>query len=764
MKIKILFLFLALLTAHSSKLIAQSSQSIIRGTILNKNDGQPLAYATVYVDELKSGTTTDINGFFQISNVAAGDYNLKISLVGFVNVEAKITVAASSIFNKSFFLTEDDKTLQTVEISGKKELRRLTPLVSQVTISPQQIKNLPSVGGEPDIAQYITTLPGVVSSGDQGGQIYIRGGSPVENKILLDGMPIYNPFHSIGFFSVFETEAVRSVDVFTGGFNAQYGGRISSVIDVKMREGNKSNYSGLASVSPFQAKAVLEGPLLKLREDGNTAISFLVTAKHSLLPQTSQNLYKYALKDSATSLPFGYDDFYGKVSLVAKGGSKLNIFGFNFSDGVNYPNVATLSWKNNGFGSNFTLVPATLNMIIDGAITYSNYNLSLKEAAPDPRTNALSNFTAKLDFTVFGNNGELKYGAEYNAIGTDLAFKNPLGFSFLQSNNTNELSGYVKYLYHKGRLVIEPGLRVQSYTALGETTFEPRIAFKLNASDNFRLKFSGGLYSQNLISTVNSNDIVNLFVGYLTGPEESFNKPGTNQAVDTRLQKSSQIVGGFEADLNPNLSLNVEGYYKNYNQLIDINSSKSKNTEANYIAETGEAYGTEFSLTYKYARWDINTNYTLSYVNRFDGTQTYPTNFDRRNSINVVLNYAAGAHNEWNFSARFNYGSGFPFTLTQGFYTNYTLSNGVNTDVLRGNPSQGIIYSSTKNEGRLPDFHRLDVSVRRNFKFSKSSGLDIVASVTNAYNRNNIFYFDRVSYKRVDQLPILPALSATFRF
>lgn len=764
MKNKLLLFFLFFSMALSSQLIAQSASSIIRGTVLNKKDGQPLAYATIYIDELKNGTTSDINGFFQISDVPAGDYNLKMSLVGFENLDTKITISASTIFNKTFFLIEDDKTLQTVEISGKKELRRINPLVSQITITPQQIKNLPSVGGEPDIAQYLTTLPGIISSGDQGGQIYIRGGSPVENRILLDGMPIYNPFHSIGFFSVFETEAVRSVDVFTGGFNSQYGGRISSVIDVKMREGNKTNYSGLVSASPFQAKAVLEGPLLKLREDGNTAISFLVTAKHSLLPQTSQNFYKYALKDSATNLPFAYDDLYGKLSLVAKGGSKLNIFGFNFSDGVNYPNIATLSWKNNGFGTNFTLIPSTLNMIIDGAVTYSNYNLSLKEAAPYPRTNALSNFTAKLDFTVFGNNSELKYGAEYNAIGTELSFKNPLGFLFTQSNNTNELAGYVKYLYHKGRLVIEPGLRLQSYTALSETTFEPRLAFKFNASDNFRLKLSGGLYSQNLISTVNSNDIVNLFVGYLTGPEESFNKPGTNQAVDTRLQKSTQFIGGFEADLNSNLSMNVEGYYKNYNQLIDINSSKSKNTEANYIAETGDAHGAEFSLIYKSAHWDINTNYSLAYVSRFDGTQTYPTNFDRRNSINVVLNYAAGEHNEWNFSARWNYGSGFPFTLTQGFYTNFPLSNGVNTDVLRGNPNQGIIYSSTKNGGRLPDFHRLDVSIRRNFKFTKSAGLDIVASVTNAYNRNNIFYFDRVSYKRVDQLPILPALSATFRF
>ncbi len=142
----------------------------------------------------------------------------------------------------------------------QKEQAKSEVQISKLSVTAKQIRSLPSAGGQADIAQYLTVLPGVVFTGDQGGQLYIRGGSPVQNRILLDGMTIFNPFHSIGFYSVFETELIRNVDVLTGGFNADYGGRISAVVDVKTREGNRKRLAGLVSGSPFLAKAMIEGP------------------------------------------------------------------------------------------------------------------------------------------------------------------------------------------------------------------------------------------------------------------------------------------------------------------------------------------------------------------------------------------------------------------------------------------------------------------------------------------------------------------------
>ena len=760
-------LLLCLLTFIVAATFAQKN-AIIRGNVYDKNGGQPVPFANVILRGSTLGATTDLNGFFQISNVKAGNYSLFVSFIGYDSLEQKVSVSLGEIAYKSFYLTEASQNLETVEISARREERRATTLVSKITVTQKEIKSLPSTGGEPDIAQYLTVIPGVLTTGDQGGQIYIRGGSPVQNKILLDGMTIYSPFHSIGFFSVFETETIRSVDVLTGGFNAEYGGRISAVVDLKTREGNKTRLAGLVSGSPFQAKALIEGPLMKLK-DGGTSISMLVTGKKSLLPETSKTLYKNATKDSA-GLPFGYQDFYGKLSLVASGGSRVNVFGFNFTDDVKYTGVANLKSSTQGYGANFSLVPAGLGMIVGGSITYSNYDASFDEGDGKPRIAKTGNFSGILDFTVFGDKSELKYGLEINTIATYAKIYNPLQPSpYVQDENTNEFAGFVRYRRTGKRTIIEPSLRIQRYASLGETVIEPRFSAKFNASDRFRFKFSGGLFSQNLIATVSEKDVVNLFVGFLTGPDEQFRKTGSADFVTSKLQKAIHAIGGFEFDVSKKLELNVEAYYKDYTQLIDINRTKGSDKASvtngdDYVAETGAAYGLDVSAKYNTKNFSLWATFSRAFVNRYDGVQTYPTNFDRRINMNLVGTWSWGRKKEWEFAARWNYGSGFPFTQTKGFYSKYDFDKGVNTNIPTNNADIGIIYSTTRNGGRLPDYHRLDLSFKRAFSFSKNLGLDVVASATNAYDRQNIFYFNRVTYSRVNQLPLLPSLAATFKF
>jgi outer membrane receptor protein involved in Fe transport len=219
----------------SCVLFAQKN-TIVRGNVYDNANGQPIPYANVLLRGTGLGATTDVQGFFQINNAPVGQQTLFVSFIGYDSLEVKLSLTEGGIAYKSLYISEAAKNLDVVEISGKREKVRTTPQVSQMTVTPKQIKSMPATGGVPDIAQYLPVLPGIISSGDQGGQIYIRGGSPVQNKILLDGMTIYNPFHSIGFFSVFETEIIRSADVLTGGFNAEYGGRVSAVVDIKTRE------------------------------------------------------------------------------------------------------------------------------------------------------------------------------------------------------------------------------------------------------------------------------------------------------------------------------------------------------------------------------------------------------------------------------------------------------------------------------------------------------------------------------------------------
>ena len=741
-----------------------AQKTVIRGNVYDSKTGEPVSFATVYLKNTKIGTNSDIDGFFNFANVKPGTYIIVTKFVGYDSIATEVKVATGEIAYKRITIAESTLDIGTVEVSAQRQVARTEVQVSKLTVTQRQIKSLPATGGDPDIAQYLPVLPGVIFTGDQGGQMYIRGGSPVQNKILLDGMTIYNPFHSIGFYSVFETEAIRSVDVYTGGFNAENGGRVSAIVDIKTKDGNKKEFSGLVAASPFQSKVLIEGPLLKLKEEGGSAVSFLLTAKKSYLNQTSKTLYKYAAP-AGSGLPFSFQDLYGKVSFLAGNGSKLNVFGFNFTDGVDYKDIASIGWKSSGGGANFTLIPAQSNMILGGRVTASSYLATINEADNKPRTSGINGFNAAFDGTYFGDNNEVKFGAEISGFATNFKYVNFVGNTFEQNDNNTELGAFVKYRQKFGNLVIEPSLRLQYYASVPKFSPEPRLGIKYNITDWMRMKFAGGLYSQNLISTVNERDIVNLFVGFLSSPDATLYKPGTKEESKNPLQTSWHAIGGLEFDLNKNVTLNVEPYYKNFTQLININRNKVKASDSDYAAETGKAYGIDLSTKYDKNGLYIWFTYSLGYVNRYDGQQTYPTVFDRRHNINFVSTYNFGKTKLWEAGLRWNMGSGFPFTKTQGFYNYNPFQDGVSTDILTANPKDyGIVYSEKRNSGRLPYYHRLDVSVKRKINFTKHLNMEITASATNAYNRENIFYFDRIKYKRVNQLPILPSLNMTMNF
>ncbi len=744
---------------------AMGQTGTVRGNIFDEDTGEPIISCTVQLEGTGIGTTTDIDGFYALANVPIGDYNLVVTYIGYDSLSLPITVKDGKISYKRLTIKEGGITLGEISISGAREESRTEVKVSAVRISTKQIKALPSTGGEPDIAQYLSVIPGVIFSGDQGGQLYIRGGSPIQNKILLDGLTIYKPFHSIGFFSVFETEAIRSVDVYTGGFNAEYGGRISAIVDIKTREGNKKRLGGAVSASPFMGKVLLEGPIKKLREDSGSSTSFLLTAKHSYLNETSPIFYDYAIQDSSSSLPFNFTDIYGKMSFVFGGGSKLNLFGFGFNDKVVYDNLATLDWTTNGGGANFKLVPPNSNLIIDGILGGSKYDITLDEEIDKPRRSSITSYTAAFNFTYFGKNNEVKYGFNFTGLNTDFEFTNLFNQEFRQESFVAEAAFYMKYKHIFGKLIFEPSVRFMYYiTEPNDPEIEPRLGLKYNASDKFRIKLAGGMYSQNLLTSVNERDIVNLFVGFLSGPDEKFNKPNSEEQVDHRLQKAIHAVGGIEVDLTQKLQMNLEGYYKDFTQLININRNKLNLTDPDYVTETGEAYGVDLSLTYNTRKVYLYGTYSLGYVRRDDGEQVYPTIFDRRHNVNMLATYNFGNDNQWEASTRWNMGSGFPFTQTQGFYGWELFKDGVSTDFFNNNPDLGIIYSDTRNGGRLPYFHRLDISLKHTYEFSKFTKLETIVSVTNAYNRQNIFFVDRITANRVNQLPILPSLALNFKF
>lgn len=750
-------------------------QGTIRGFIKDAENGEPVIFITVGLEGTSIGTSTDGNGYYSLTKVPAGQYTLIVKTLEYTEVRRTVMVENQRVLAENVMLEKNVVDLGPIVISSERSDQRNNVNISVESIRPQDIKRLPSFGGQSDIVQVLTTLPGFISTGDQGGQIFVRGGAPVQNKVLLDGMIVYNPFHSIGLFSVFDTDIISNADVYTGGFGAQYGGRISSVMDISTRDGNKREVNGRVGLNPFGAKALIEGPLQKLDEKGS-GISFILSAKNSYLDRTSKSIYSYI--NEGEGLPFNYTDLYGKVSFGGASGSKFNMFGFSFDDAVtNYQGLSNLSWTNQGFGGNFVAVPATSPVLISGNFARSKYVSLLQEETVPDRRSAISSFNFGLNFKYSIGTDLLQYGVDIVGFSTEFNTFNPLGVKIDLTQNTTELNGFISYKINRKRFVVEPGLRAQYYGSLSVFSPEPRLGFKYKATERLRLKLATGLYTQNLMATNSDRDVVNLFYGYLASPDEIQNRfitpNGQEREVRNPLQRALHYIAGFEFDITEQLNLNVEGYYRDFRQVTNTNRNKifpddfdnqdrPELLRKDFILESGFAYGADIVLKYEKKTANLYFVYSIADVDRWDGLRWYDPVFDRRHNINLVASEKFGKKRDWEASVRWNLGSGLPFTQTQGYYEPSAV-NSIGSNYVTSNASMlGIQYAGL-NEGRLPYYHRLDVSLRRIWKFTKMT-LEANASVTNLYNRDNVFYIDRVTGRRVDQLPALPAIGIEVSF
>ncbi|MBL7765843.1 MAG: TonB-dependent receptor [Chitinophagaceae bacterium] len=736
----------------------------LKGFVYETATGEPLTGATIAIKTTNKGAQADVNGFFNIPKITPGNYTIIVTSLGFESQEKEVTIKDAEITSVKIYLNKKSRELKGVQISAKKEDRIYETKVGITRITPKEMKLMPSIGGEPDIAQYLQVMPGVVSTGDQGGQLYIRGGSPIQNKILLDGMTIYNPFHSIGLYSVFETDAIRNADVMSGGFGVEYGDRTSAIVSVTTKDGNKKRTSGKLAINPILAKVFVEGPLVKDRGDSSVAVTYIASVKHSYLKTTSTALYGSLGEPYKSKLPYSFTDLYGKVNISSTNGSKFNVFGFHFDDNVSYTGTSDLNWKSSGGGTNFVITPGSSTSLISGGFYYSDYQIALAEADNRPRQSAISGFDANIKVTsYFPNHSELNYGVEFTGFKTAYQYYNFIGIRLEQNDYTTQLGGFLKLKKAFGdKLIVEPGVRLQYYASIPVARLEPRLAMKFNASQSIRFKAAAGMYSQNIISSKSDRDIVNFFTGFLTAPDFEIAKPDGTYA-NNNVQKAVHVVGGIEVDAG-DLEFTLEPWYKYFGQLITINRYKLLPTDPDFSIETGKAYGVDFTMKYAKGRHYFWGVYSYGYVDRNDGRQTYPTPFDRRHNVNILASYTAGRKWDWEFSARFNYGSAFPFTQTQAFYEKMDFSNGISTDYLTQNGTLDVQYASQINGGRLSDYHRLDLSMKKKFFITETSTIEASGSLSNAYNRENIFYIDRIRNTREYQLPIFPSLGVSWSF
>ena len=773
---KTLYIFLLFLFSFFNFQFA-AAQCTVKGVLFDEKNGEAVPFANVVLDGTSHGCATDINGFFLINKVPEGKYTLKVKYVGYEEYTEQLDLKKSKTVTLTIHLKPSAQTLQTVEITDSRiEERKMQTQVSVEKLRASQIQQMPSIGGTADIAQYMQVLPGVSSTGDPGGQLYIRGGSMIQNLCLLDGMIVYNPFHSIGLYSIFETDVILNADIYTGGFGAEYGGRMSSVMDITTRDGNKRHHSGKIGINTFGASLILEGPLKRESDKSKSTISYLLTAKNSYLSKSSEALYSYI----DGGLPFDFLDLYGKLSFNSGTGSKLNLFGFRFDDKVtNYQAIADYHWQNVGAGTNFMLVTGA-SAILDGSIAWSKYNITLDDGTNDSKFSEIGGFNATMQITNFIGNNKVKYGLSIEGYNTDYQFVNQYKKRISQHEPSTSLSMFATYKWNAGKWLVDPGVRVVSYATLGSFNIEPRLAVKYNAFDNLRFKFAGGFYSQIFLDARSDNDIVNLFSGFLTGSAD-LNVPSTFRGNDVTscVQKAKHLVFGAEYDLTEHITLNAEFYYKKFDQLLNANRNKvyddndpiynsglyaqPEYLRKDYIIEEGYASGFDLSMRADLERLYLWATYSLGFVERSNEIQTYNPHYDRRHTVNILATYALGEWREWELSARWSFGSGFPFTQTQGIYSQLIFGNSIVSDYTRENGEYSLHYADLY-KGRLPSYHRLDIGVKRKFSLGTRSILELSLSATNLYSRENIFYFNRITFERVNQLPILVCAGATLTF
>ncbi|MBT3242000.1 MAG: TonB-dependent receptor [Bacteroidetes bacterium] len=747
---------------------ATGQTSTIRGFIFDNESDEAMVLAHVYLENTTLGAITDKDGYYSIGKIPAGTYTLISQSLGYLKQEISVEISAGEIISKNIHLEKSKVQLDAAIISGTAMERRSRVQLSQIRLTPSQIYKIPTMGISADLAQYVQILPGVISSGDQGGQLYIRGGSPVQNLVLMDGIPLYNPFHSMGMFSVFDTDMISNANISTGGYPAKYGGRISSVMDVSLKDGNKNRLGGKIALGTMSANLALEGPLRFSKKA--EPITFLLSGKYSFIDKTGEYLNP-KLKEQ--NLPFSFYDFIAKLSYKGKSGSKISTTGFHFNDKVKLSEDQLYEWSNYGIGLQAVILPPASAGLIRTELNFSNYSMNLSESFNNKRYSEVEDIKVGMEFMNHFANHELRMGVQVLGVHTDYYNENTFGYSLDEKTNTTDLGAFLSIQLNYPKLLIHPGFRLNYFASLGRIFPEPRIGLKWLLNDKIRLKAGGGFYSQNLVSGKSDRDVVNFFTGFLMDPSNIANDTGQKQ-LPHRLQTSWQGILGFEWDPSTYIMINIEGFYKYFPQLISLNSNKRFTGEINhwdmpgvfykdFITETGNAYGIEGLVQYERKRTYFWMAYSYSISNRFDGLQYFHPHYDRRHNLNLVGSYLFGKNLNWKVLARWNFGSGFPFTPTNAIYEKLRLNANSSWDMLIENGLIGINFGAY-NSARLPNYHRLDISLKYIHHYSEQNSLEAVFSISNLYNRENLFYFSREDYKRINQLPLLPSGGIIWRF
>ncbi len=767
----------------SIPLLAQ--QHTISGYIKDKASGESLIAANVFNKLNLKGTTTNTYGFYSLT-LPQDSVTLIVSYVGYMPVESTFYLDKDIELNIELASSIE---LDEIVITAEEEIQQQTQM-SAVTVQVKQIQALPSLMGEVDVLKVLQLLPGVQSGTEGSSGLYVRGGGPDQNLILLDGVPIYNSSHLFGFFSVFNADAINNVDLIKGGFPARYGGRLSSVIDISMKEGNTKEFKGTATIGLIASKITLEGPIKKDKT------SFLISARRTYIDILARPLIK-AQNDGNLVAGYYFYDLNAKINHKFSNKDRLYLSGFLGKDKAysrykdSYTDVDRTTEYNDEFGLNWgnAIAAARWNHVFTPklfsnlTLTYSRYNFAVFTNSETKTTTSsgtdsdifaieyssgIEDFAAKADFDFIPNpNHYIRFGVN----GIRHLF-NPGVLSY-QSNDIDTVAGsfettafeFASYIEDdfkvSEKLKINGGVHFSGFKVENEfyTSVQPRVALRYLLNSSIAIKASYAQMAQFIHLLTNSG------IGLPTDlwvPSTSRVKP----------QTSFQYALGIAKTFNKSYELSIEGYYKEMDNLIEYKdgasfTSVNKDWQDKIEIGSGTSYGAEVFLQKKLGKLTGWVGYTLSWSNRqFDNInfgKEFPYRYDRRHDVSITSIYKINDRIE--LAAVWVYGTGNAVSLP----TNTYLKQSESYDYY--SYSNSVDYYEGRNGFRMNAYHRLDFNIAWT-KVKKNGIRKFTLGFYNMYNRRNPFFiqasFDyetqQKKFVQYSLLPIIPSVSYRFDF
>ncbi len=740
------FILHALSLVFISSLHAQNTATLV-GRLRDSVTHEPLAGARIEIRSLHRGAISDSTGNFLIKNLPSGSLLVEVRLVGYDSGEYKVVLSEEQTLTLNIDLHSKSISGEEVTVEGQRERELNRTTVSQIILTPNTIEQVPAVGGENDPFRVLQLLPGVKALSDLSSGLYIRGGPPDQNLIQLDDNTIYNPTHLFGFFSTFNTDAIKDVDLIKGGAPPEYGGRLTGVLDVTTREGDPNDFHGQTSLSMISARQTLEFPV----PDG----SILISGRRTYIDEFLNAVDAQNLLGLSSPIPqYYFYDLNAKIDEHLSANDHLSISGYLGADNLNYPSDGVISillnWGNKLASAEWTHIFSD-DLYARTFVGYSGYSSQSSgslTASPYHFDNGLSELSAKEDVDWMVNpEHDIRVGAGLSRY--TFHFYNTLGSNNAPLVDTGGVPYYLStYAQDEwkptDRITATYGLRAEWLEFSNAITLDPRATVAYQLNPDWTLKASTGIYHQ--------------FLHLVSAGEYTFFDfwvPGTAPLPPSM---STQYILGLSGYPAESYFVSCEAYYKKLNNIVEYNEAKflTDSIDAIFPRGTGQAYGIEFFFRKQISDFTGWIGYTLSWVTEQipalnNGLPFYPI-YDQRNDIQAVLHYKLS--DRWTVGGSFTYATGQAYTADIGYYHVSLDEIGLEND---------FDIPGGMGAERLPDYNRADASATYAFQlFGKSAKASL--DIYNIYNRRNVWFRVVDTQSQPPQisdvlaLPIIPTL------